>query len=107
MARRKAKTDEYSSVLCNLEMLGKLSSASAGSATSDSETVTTFGTTGADHRATATSLHADQEAMGALATDDGGLVSAFHVQFCQIGSNALFQCIDPCLSSTFFAPHCG
>src|SRR5690606_38399784 len=101
------KTDEYSSVLCNLQAPGKLSSAPVGTITSDGETVTTLGTTGTDHRAATTGLHADQEAMGALATDDGGLVSAFHVRFCRIGSNAVFQCIDPCLSSIFFIPRCG
>ena len=50
-----------------------------GETTSDGEAVTTLGTACADDRTAATGLHADQEAMGALAADNGGLISAFHV----------------------------
>ena len=44
----------------------------------DGETMTALGATSGDNLATATGGHADQEAVGALATDDGRLVSTFH-----------------------------
>ena len=44
----------------------------------DGETMTALGATSGDDLATATGAHADQEAVGALATDDGRLVSTFH-----------------------------
>jgi hypothetical protein len=40
--------------------------------------VTALGATSADHRATTTGLHPDQETMGALATNDGRLVGTLH-----------------------------
>lgn len=45
---------------------------------SDREAVTTLGPARADHRAATTGAHAYEEAMGALATHDGRLVSTFH-----------------------------
>jgi len=38
-----------------------------------------LGTTGTQHRATAASAGANEEAMGALAAHDGRLISTFHV----------------------------
>jgi hypothetical protein len=40
--------------------------------------MTPFGAASANHCATATGLHANEKTMGALAANDGGLVSAFH-----------------------------
>lgn len=45
---------------------------------SDREAVATLGASRADHRTAATGAHAYEEAMGALATHDGRLVSTFH-----------------------------
>lgn len=45
---------------------------------SNGETVTALGAAGADDRAAAARLHADEKAVRALAADDGRLVSAFH-----------------------------
>jgi len=46
---------------------------------SDSQAFAPFGTARIDDRTAAAGLHADQEAMGAGATDFGWLVGAFHV----------------------------
>lgn len=44
----------------------------------DAETLTTLGATSTDNGASTAGRHADQEAMRALATDDGGLIGALH-----------------------------
>ena len=46
--------------------------------TLDGETMTALGATRGDDLAAATGAHANQEAVGAFATDDGRLVSTFH-----------------------------
>lgn len=50
----------------------------------DSQTLATLGATCVDHGTATTGLHADQEAMGAGATDFGRLVSAFHDEFLEV-----------------------
>jgi hypothetical protein len=45
---------------------------------SDRETLTPFGPTRANDRPPALGFHADQKAVGALATNDGRLIGAFH-----------------------------
>jgi len=45
---------------------------------SDAQALAALGATGSDDSATATGLHADKKAVGALATDHGGLIGAFH-----------------------------
>lgn len=44
----------------------------------NAETGTTLGTTGGDYSLATAGAHANEEAMGALATHDGRLVSTFH-----------------------------
>jgi hypothetical protein len=51
---------------------------------SDSQTLATLGTAGVDHGAAAASLHANQEAVRACATNLGWLVSAFHIKIPKI-----------------------
>jgi hypothetical protein len=45
---------------------------------SNSQTMTTFGTTGANNCTTATGSHTNEEAVGTLATNNGRLIGAFH-----------------------------
>lgn len=45
---------------------------------SDAQALAALGATGGDDSATATGLHANKKAVGALATDHGGLIGAFH-----------------------------
>jgi hypothetical protein len=45
---------------------------------SDGETVAALGAPGTNHRATAAGPHANEKPVGALATNDGGLVGTFH-----------------------------
>lgn len=50
----------------------------------DSQTLATLGAACVDHGTATAGLHADQEAMGAGATDFGRLVSAFHDEFLEV-----------------------
>lgn len=44
----------------------------------DGQAMTSLGTTGGQNGTTTTRTRTDEETMGTLATDNGGLVSAFH-----------------------------
>jgi hypothetical protein len=50
----------------------------ASSGGSDRQTLAALGATGIDDRAATFGLHASAESVGALATNDGRLISAFH-----------------------------
>lgn len=58
---------------------------------SNGKAMTTFCTACADHSAPALGTHADEEAVGALALDDGRLVSAFHDGWPSVESNRQFH----------------
>ena len=48
---------------------------------SDSETLTAFGTAGTDNSAAATGFHANPETVGSFASDNRRLKSTFHDQY--------------------------
>jgi len=77
---RKRKTDEKSSVLTIRRSRGNFSvtPATGGMRRLYSQALAPFGTTGIQHSAAAPGRHARAEAVGALATHDGRLVSTFH-----------------------------
>jgi hypothetical protein len=80
MRLRKLKTDEKSSVLTILALLGnpEFGKTEFHRNRLDSEASTALGTARSDDSATTTGFHAHQEAMGAGATNFRRLVSTFH-----------------------------
>lgn len=75
---RKAKTDENSSVLRSLNSLRKPRSTTAASPISNAEATAALGSSGADDCSPAARAHADEEAVGTFAANNGRLVSTFH-----------------------------
>ena len=68
----------------------------------DGETMTALGAASGDDLAAATGGHANQEAVGALATDDGRLVSTLHfLSPKKVKSNTQFDLLTLCLSRFF------
>jgi hypothetical protein len=63
--------------------------------------MTTLGAAGADDSATTTGTHADEEAVGTLATHDGRLVSTFHGRVPNKKS-ARLQPVSPWFVKLFF-----
>ena len=55
--------------------------ASGGCRCSDGQTVTAFGTTGAQHGTATTGFLANQKTMGSFTTADGGLIGALHGEY--------------------------
>jgi hypothetical protein len=103
LTRFKRKTDENSSVLRSFLSQPKLSRRtrprrhrleSVASPASDGQASAALGAAGVDDGAAALGFHARAEAVGALATYDGGLVGAFHV-ISKVRKSPLLDSISP------------
>jgi hypothetical protein len=95
----KRETDENSSVLRSFFTRSKVNDGLACSVTctvsrSDGQARTAFGAASVDNGATALGFHARAKTVGALATNDGGLISAFH-DISKVRKSRLLDIISP------------